>query len=75
MQAMPGLKPRAKTLRELAERAEFYVAPRPIALDAKARALLDEAARRRLAALSGPLAHTPWTAPDLEQSAHLFAEV
>jgi glutamyl-tRNA synthetase len=74
MKAMPGLKPRAKTLRELAERAAFYVAPRPIALDAKARALLDDEARRRLEALAAPLAQTPWTVPDLEQAVRRSAE-
>ncbi len=30
LKAMPGLKPRAKTLVELAEKARFYVSPRPI---------------------------------------------
>src|SRR5437764_10099377 len=30
LKAMPGLKPRAKTILELAEKARFYVAPRPI---------------------------------------------
>ena len=62
VKAMPGLKPRAKTLLELAERAQFYVAPRPIAIDDKARALLDEAARRRLGALAGTLGNAAWSA-------------
>ena len=35
--AMPGLKPRAKTLVELANNAGFYVAARPIGLDEKAQ--------------------------------------
>ena len=30
LRAMPGLKPRAKTIVELADKARFYVAPRPI---------------------------------------------
>ncbi len=38
--AMPGLKTRAKTLRELAESAAFYVAARPLPLSDKARKLL-----------------------------------
>src|SRR5262249_12100032 len=38
--AMPGLKARAKNLRELAESAAFYVEPRPIVLDEKAKKLL-----------------------------------
>jgi glutamyl-tRNA synthetase len=72
--AMPGLKPRAKTLVELAERAQFYCAPRPIALDAKAAALLDPPARQRLAALAGPLAGAPWAVPELEAAVRRAAE-
>jgi glutamyl-tRNA synthetase len=42
--AMPGLKPRAKTVIELADGAVFYVHPLPLPLDAKAeKALNDEA--------------------------------
>ena len=74
LRAMPGLKPRAKTLPELADRAQFYVAPRPIPIDDKAGALLDEAARRRLRALTQPLAQTLWTVPDLEQAVRRSAE-
>ncbi len=74
VKAMPGLKPRAKTLVELAERAQFYCAPRPIALDAKAAALLDAAARRRLGSLAGPLAGTAWTLPQLEDAVRQAAE-
>src|SRR5258708_31188540 len=37
---IPGLKPRAQTLVELADNARFYVERRPIAIDDKARALL-----------------------------------
>jgi glutamyl-tRNA synthetase len=48
---MAGLKPRAATLAELAERARFYVATRPLPLDAKAARLLDGPARERLAGL------------------------
>src|SRR5262249_31731344 len=38
--AMPGLKTRAKTLVELADIAHFYVAPRPIPIDDKAKTQL-----------------------------------
>jgi glutamyl-tRNA synthetase len=48
---MAGLKPRAATLAELAERASFYVATRPLPLDDKAARLLDGRARERLAGL------------------------
>ncbi len=35
--AMPGLKERAKTLKELAENATFYVRPRPLAIDERGK--------------------------------------
>jgi glutamyl-tRNA synthetase len=40
--AMPGLKSRAKTLKELAESAAFYVQARPLPLDEKAKKLLSD---------------------------------
>src|SRR5438105_1794664 len=36
LHAMPSLKPRAKTIVELVEKARFYVAPRPITMNDKA---------------------------------------
>lgn len=49
--AMPGLKPRATTLLDLAASARFYVAPRPIKPDDKAVKLLNPEALERLQAL------------------------
>ena len=49
--AMPGLKPRATTLLDLAASARFYVAPRPIRPDDKAAKLLNPEAIERLQAL------------------------
>ncbi len=72
--AMAGLKPRAKTLAELAEKARFYVAPRPIAIEDKAKALLDDTARTALAALRGVLAESPWEPAALEAALRDFAE-
>ena len=73
--AMPGLKERAKTLRELVEGASFLFADRPIALDDKAAALLDNPARERLAALLPKLeAASQWQAPELEEIVRTFAE-
>ena len=46
--AMPGLKPRATTLVDLAEAARFYIAPRPIQPDQKAAKLLSSEALERL---------------------------
>ncbi|HEX7966697.1 MAG TPA: glutamate--tRNA ligase [Stellaceae bacterium] len=65
--AMPGLKPRAKTLAELADNARFYVERRPIPLDDKAKALLNEAARRSLADLVPALASAEWSPAALEE--------
>ncbi|MGE0755131.1 MAG: glutamate--tRNA ligase, partial [Alphaproteobacteria bacterium] len=42
---MAGLKARARTLVELAGNAAFYAAKRPLAIDEKAKALLDEGGR------------------------------
>ncbi len=41
VQAMPGLKARAKTVKELTENAEFYLAERPIPINEKAAKLLE----------------------------------
>jgi glutamyl-tRNA synthetase len=72
--AMPGLKPRAKTVAELAENARFYVERRPIPIDDKAKALLDEGARKRLAEIAGRLADVDWSTPALEEAVRRFAE-
>jgi len=72
--AMPGLKPRAKTLAELADRARFYVAPRPIALDDKAKALLDDKARASLGRLMDALQSASWSPSGIEEAVRQFAE-
>jgi glutamyl-tRNA synthetase len=71
--AMPGLKPRAKTLVELAEIAHFYVAARPIPADDKAKAILRPAAPL-LAELATALGDLPWDAVSLEAAVRQFAE-
>jgi glutamyl-tRNA synthetase len=73
--AMAGLKPRATTLVDLAERARFYVAPRPIALDVNAAKLLDQPARARLAALAEALRDlASWDEAALEAAVRAQAE-
>ena len=73
--AMPGLKPRAKTLVELAENAQFYVAPLPLSLTDKAAKLLTPEALARLADLRAALAAQPdWVEPALEQAVRAFAD-
>ena len=71
LRAMPGLKPRAKTLQELADRAQFYVTKRPIPIDDKARAALCQA-ESLLVALAP--ADAPWQAREIEASVRRFAE-
>ncbi|HTV90596.1 MAG TPA: glutamate--tRNA ligase [Stellaceae bacterium] len=73
LRAMPGLKPRAKTIVELAERARFYVAPRPIAPAADAAKALTGEARALLAALPAALAGADWRATAIEGSLRDFA--
>jgi glutamyl-tRNA synthetase len=72
---MPGLKARAKTLKELAENARFYATTRPLVPDEKARALLTGEASKLLKDLRDTLAAaTSWTGADLEAQARSFAE-
>jgi glutamyl-tRNA synthetase len=74
LRAMPGLKPRAKTLVELAEIALFYVRPRPLPLSADAAKLLDQPARERLAAMAPVLAAmADWQGSALEGALRDYA--
>ncbi len=72
--AMPGLKPRARTLVELAEKARFYVERRPIPLDDKARALLGGDANNLLAALVPVLGDADWQAGAIEDRVRGFVD-
>jgi glutamyl-tRNA synthetase len=71
--AMPGLKPRARTLAELAERAAFYVAPRPLAPNPDAARALTPEARALIAGLRPQLAAVAWEAAALEAAVRGFA--
>jgi glutamyl-tRNA synthetase len=73
LKALPGLKPRAKTIVELAEKAWFYVAPRPIRPSPDAAKLLTSEARHLLADLAAGL-DGDWQAGALEQSLRDFAD-
>ncbi len=71
--ALPGLRERAKTLVELLESARFLV--ERLELDDKARKILDEGGRERLAAVMTTLRTAPeFTAPALEEAVKAFAE-
>ncbi|MFQ5775040.1 MAG: glutamate--tRNA ligase [Kiloniellaceae bacterium] len=72
---MAGLKMRAKTLKELAENAAFYVAGRPLRLTARAAKLLDAEACGRLGRLLPRLeALDEWSETMLEEAVRAFAE-
>ncbi|HYF56035.1 MAG TPA: glutamate--tRNA ligase [Salinarimonas sp.] len=73
--AMPGLKERAKTLRELWDGAAYLYAARPLPLDDKAAGLLSEGGRERLAGIVERLADLPdWTAASTEGAVRAHAE-
>ncbi|MCX7341586.1 MAG: glutamate--tRNA ligase [Hyphomicrobiales bacterium] len=75
LEAMPGLKERAKTLVELLDSAAYLYTPRPLPLEEKAAALLDSDARARLGLLAARLAELPdWTAAGTEACLRAFAE-
>jgi glutamyl-tRNA synthetase len=73
--ALPSLKERAKTLKELVDGAGYLLARRPLALDDKAARLLDTEARANLAKLLGQFEAVPdWTATALDAVAREFTE-
>src|SRR6185437_7473661 len=72
--ALPDMKSRAKTIEELAVNAKFYIAARPIPIDAKADKLLDPAARTLLGELAGLVGAAEWRDITLEEVTRHFAE-
>ncbi|WP_296573323.1 glutamate--tRNA ligase [Phreatobacter sp.] len=75
LKAMPGIKERAKTVLELIDGAGFILANRPLAVDAKAAALLSPEARRHLSSLHGRLAALgEWTAAAADAAVRAEAE-
>jgi len=64
--AMPFLKERSKSFIELAENANFILAPRPLSRDAKAAAALYPETRGWLAKLTERLRGASWARPELE---------
>ncbi len=76
LQAMPGLKERAKTLVELAESALFLVEERPLAVDEKAKLLLNNPEAREILghAYTGLKTVTDWTAESLDSTLRTMSE-
>jgi glutamyl-tRNA synthetase len=72
--AMPFLKPRAKTLVELLDKADFLFTNGAPPADAPAAAALTEQARALLSRLAVELDSGPWDAASLETRTRAFAE-
>jgi glutamyl-tRNA synthetase len=73
--SMAGLKERAKTLVELQHSAGFLFASRPLAMEEKARKLLDDGGRDVMASLLGKLEDvSDWSVETLESAVRQFAE-
>jgi glutamyl-tRNA synthetase len=73
--AMPELKERAKTLVELIDAASFIWASRPLALDDKAKTLLNDDNRSLLRDVLPEIeAVAPWNAETTEQAVRAYAE-
>lgn len=73
--AMPGLKERAKTLKELVASAAYLFVKRPLAMDEAAAKLLSEDARKLLGGVLPVLEGTAdWSAPALEATVKAHAE-
>ncbi|ABD88002.1 glutamate--tRNA ligase [Rhodopseudomonas palustris] len=75
LQAMPGLKERAKTLLELIHSADFILADRPLPIEPKAQAVLTPDTRKLIAQLRAALETvTSWSAATTEAAMRAFAE-
>ncbi len=72
--ALPGLKPRAKTLKDLVEGASYLIIQRPLDCDEKASKLLTADARAMLTTLLPRLQAVAWTASEIEAEVRRFAE-
>lgn len=73
--AIPELQPRAKTVLELIDLAQFIYATRPIAIDASAEAVLTDDARRSTAEFADMLsALGEWSVTAIDAAARAFAE-
>ena len=75
LRALPGLKDRAKTLVELQASAAFLFAVRPLAMDEKAKVILNDEGKAALKSVEAALtADMDWTAQSLETSVKALAE-
>ena len=72
--AMTGLKERAKTLVELQTSCAYLFAKRPLAMDDKAKALLNDEGKAAIKDLLQVFKGVEWTAPVLEAAVKAHAE-
>ena len=73
--AIPGLKERSKTLLDFVDGALFLIAPRPLRMEDKANAALDDGARAVIAALIPRFeSAASWTPAALEDVVRAYAE-
>jgi glutamyl-tRNA synthetase len=73
--ALPELQPRAKTVLELVDLAQFIYAVRPITVDPAAADLLTPEARKMLGQAKGVLEGlAQWTVPEIDAAIRGFAE-
>ena len=72
--ALPSLKQRTKTLKDLVDGASYVIAERPLSLDEKAAKLLTDETRAMLTTLSDRLDATEWNATSIEAEVRRFAE-
>src|SRR5688572_4272320 len=73
--AIPELQPRAKTVLELIELAQFIYATRPIAIEAAAEAVLTPEARQSTAEFTDVLNRlSDWSVPAIDTAARAFAD-
>ncbi|WP_394177837.1 glutamate--tRNA ligase [Yoonia maritima] len=74
LRAMYCLKERAKTIPELLEKAHFSLVSRPLEIDEKAKAQLDDVSRGILSELTPQLQNASWTRDTLEGIVTSIAE-
>jgi glutamyl-tRNA synthetase len=75
LKALPGLKERAKTLVELKTSAAYLFVKRPLAMDEKAKALLNDEGKAALSSVMPVLqGAADWTGPALEAAVKAHAE-
>ena len=75
LEAMPGLKERAKTTNELLDTAGYIFATRPLSLDEKAQKQLTDDSRAMLGELTSHLREArDWATEELETITKAFAE-